>query len=137
MFLARGVAITRDRLRPRSDDYFSHRLPLARDVAYTSLGLQRRLLAGTAKSTAVRRLKPSPNRCGGLHGSRWWNKAAGAFVRGLVNRRTKELICSVGWLMGVAARGSCWPHCCLSASSPLARSALPAGQAPAAGLRSN
>jgi len=86
---SREVLDYRDRLRPAfTDDTVSHRLPLARDVAYTSLAYNVGV-AGTAKSTAVRRLNQS-DIAGGCTALGWWNKAGGRVVRGLVNRRTKE-----------------------------------------------
>lgn len=79
----------RDRLRPAfNSDTVANRLPLERDVAYTSLAYNVGV-SGTAKSTAVRRLNQS-NIAGGCEALGWWNKAGGRVVRGLVNRRTEE-----------------------------------------------
>lgn len=79
----------RDRLRPAfTSDTVANRLPLERDVAYTSLAYNVGV-AGTGKSTAVRRLNQS-NIAGGCEALGWWNKAGGRVVRGLVNRRAEE-----------------------------------------------
>jgi len=73
--------------------YFSaetrrYRLPVARDVAYTSLAYNVGN-RGAGRSTAVRRLNAGNVR-GGCQALTWWNKAGGRVVRGLVRRRGAE-----------------------------------------------
>lgn len=88
MFSAEIISY-RDRLRPAfTPQTIANRLPLARDVAFTSLAYNVGV-AGTAKSTAVRRLNGG-NIAGACTALGWWNKAGGRVVRGLVNRRTEE-----------------------------------------------
>jgi len=64
------------------------RLPPPRHAAFDSLSYNVGT-AGTAKSTAVRRLNAGdvPGACEAIG---WWNKAGGRVVRGLVNRRAEE-----------------------------------------------
>lgn len=87
--LAREVMAYRDDLRPAfTDDTVQNRLPVERDVAFTSLAYNVGV-AGTARSTAVRRLNQA-NVAGACEALGWWNKAGGRVVRGLVNRRSEE-----------------------------------------------
>lgn len=87
--LAREVASYRERLHAHfTPETLSSRLPVARDVAYTSLAYNAGV-AAIAKSTAVRRLNDG-NINGGCEALTWWNKAGGRVVRGLVRRRTDE-----------------------------------------------
>lgn len=83
------VLAYRDDLRPAfTSETVANRLPLARDVAFTSLAYNVGV-AGTRKSTAVRRLNQS-DIAGACEALGWWNKAGGRVVRGLVNRRAEE-----------------------------------------------
>lgn len=86
----------RDRLRSAfTSATLASRMTLERDVAYTSLAYNVGV-AGTAKSTAVRRLNQS-DIAGGCTALGWWNKAGGRVVRGLVNRRSEEVeLCMMG-----------------------------------------
>lgn len=87
--LAREIISYRDRLRPAfTRDTLDARMPLRRDVAFTSLAYNVGV-GGTAKSTAVRRLNAG-NVPGACEAIGWWNKAGGRVVRGLVNRRSEE-----------------------------------------------
>lgn len=65
------------------------RLPVTRDVAYTSLAFNVGI-AGAGRSTAVRRLNAG-DVAGGCQAIGWWNKAGGRVVRGLVLRRAEEV----------------------------------------------
>lgn len=65
-----------------------HRLPVARDVAFTSLAYNVGV-TGAGKSTATRRLNAG-NIAGACEALTWWNKAGGRVIRGLVNRRADE-----------------------------------------------
>lgn len=86
---SRELLAYRDGLRSAfTSDTLASRLPLERDVAYTSLAYNVGV-SGTAKSTAVRRLNQA-NIAGACDAIGWWNKAGGRIVRGLVNRRIKE-----------------------------------------------
>lgn len=67
----------------------AHRLPVLRDVAYTSLAYNVGVRAA-GKSTATRRLNAGDIR-GGCHAIGWWNKAGGRVIRGLANRRSEEV----------------------------------------------
>lgn len=79
----------RDRLRPAfTAQTLAQRLPIPRDVAFTSLAYNVGV-HGTSKSTAVRRLNAG-NIAGACVAMGWWNKAGGRVVRGLVNRRSDE-----------------------------------------------
>lgn len=71
-----------------TDDTKRARLPVMRDVAFTSLAFNVGI-AGAGRSTAVRRLNEgnTPGACDALT---WWDKAGGRVVRGLVLRRTEE-----------------------------------------------
>jgi len=64
------------------------RLPVHRDVSFTSLGYNVGK-AGAGNSTAVRRLN-GDNIAGACDALTWWNKAGGRVVRGLVRRRADE-----------------------------------------------
>ncbi|MEO1733567.1 MAG: lysozyme [Pseudomonadota bacterium] len=64
------------------------RLPVPRDVAFTSLAYNVGV-AGAGRSTAVRRLNDG-SIAGACDALTWWNKAGGRVVRGLVNRRSEE-----------------------------------------------
>lgn len=71
------------------------RLPVHRDVAYTSLAYNAGVSA-ISKSTAVRRLNEG-DIAGGCEAIGWWNRAGGRVVRGLVNRRADEVrLCRIG-----------------------------------------
>lgn len=75
--------------------YFSHdtianRLTPHRDAAYVSLAYNVGI-RGAGKSTATRRLNAGDIR-GGCVALGWWNKAGGRVVRGLVNRRSDEVV---------------------------------------------
>lgn len=69
-------------------DTLRHRLPVGRDVAYTSLAFNVGI-AGAGRSTATRRLNAG-DIAGGCQALTWFNRAGGRVVRGLVNRRTEE-----------------------------------------------
>lgn len=69
-------------------DTLSKRLPPERHAAFDSLSYNVGT-AGTARSTAVRRLNSGDIR-GACAAIGWWNKAGGRVVRGLVNRRADE-----------------------------------------------
>lgn len=64
------------------------RLPVRRDVAFTSLAYNVGV-GGAGKSTAVRRLNAG-DVAGACDALTWWNKAGGRVVRGLVRRRGEE-----------------------------------------------
>lgn len=66
----------------------ANRLPVERDVAFTSLAYNVGV-SGASKSTAVRRLNEA-NITGACEALGWWNKAGGRVIRGLVNRRREE-----------------------------------------------
>lgn len=66
----------------------STRLPVTRDVAYSSLAINVGI-AGAGKSTATRRLNAG-DIVGGCEALTWWNKAGGRVIRGLVRRRSEE-----------------------------------------------
>lgn len=73
--------------------YFSEttkltRLTPHRDAAYTSLAYNVGI-RGAGRSTATRRLNKG-DIAGGCAALRWWNRAGGRVVRGLVNRRAEE-----------------------------------------------
>ncbi|WP_078059248.1 lysozyme [Tropicimonas marinistellae] len=71
------------------------RLPVGRDVAYTSLAYNAGIGAA-GKSTATRRLNAG-DVAGGCEALTWWNKAGGRVIRGLVRRRTAEYhLCMFG-----------------------------------------
>lgn len=87
--LAREIISYRNRLRPAfTSQTLANRLPIPRDVAFTSLAYNVGV-SGTSKSTAVRRLNEG-SIAGACTALGWWNKAGGRVVRGLVNRRTEE-----------------------------------------------
>ncbi len=87
--LAREILSYRDRLRSAfARDTIVNRLPIPRDVAFTSLAYNVGV-SGTANSTAVRRLNEA-NVTGACTALGWWNKAGGRVVRGLINRRSEE-----------------------------------------------
>lgn len=65
------------------------RLPVARDIAYTSLAYNAGVGA-ISKSTAVRRLNAG-DIVGGCEAIGWWKKAGGRVIRGLVRRRSEEV----------------------------------------------
>lgn len=71
-----------------SDETVDMRLPVKRDVAFTSfafnVGIQ-----GAGRSTATRRLNAG-DIAGGCEALTWWNKAGGRVLRGLVRRRSEE-----------------------------------------------
>jgi len=94
--LARQVLAYRERLRPAfTEETIRERLPVARDVAFTSLAYNVGV-AGTARSTAVRRLNGA-DVSGACEALGWWNRAGGRVVRGLVNRRAEETeLCMAG-----------------------------------------
>lgn len=78
-----------------SEETRTTRLPVYRDVAYTSLAYNVGI-AGAGKSTATRRLNSGDIK-GGCEALTWWNKSGGRVVRGLVNRRAEELaLCLMG-----------------------------------------
>ncbi|MGH1330763.1 MAG: lysozyme [Paracoccaceae bacterium] len=86
---SREIISYRDRLRPAfTSQTLANRLPIPRDVAFTSLAYNVGV-SGTSKSTAVRRLNEG-SIAGACTALGWWNKAGGRVVRGLVNRRTEE-----------------------------------------------
>lgn len=66
----------------------AERLPVLRDVAFTSLAYNVGI-SGAGKSTATRRLNDG-DVSGACAALTWWNKAGGRVVRGLVNRRGEE-----------------------------------------------
>lgn len=73
----------------------TERLPVTRDVAYTSLAFNVGI-SGAGKSTATRRLNAG-DIAGGCEALTWWNKAGGRVLRGLVRRRSEERdLCMVG-----------------------------------------
>ncbi|WP_299297462.1 lysozyme [uncultured Tateyamaria sp.] len=94
--LAREIIDYRDRLRPAfTADTLERRMPLGRDVAFTSLAYNVGV-HGTAKSTAVRRLNDL-HIAGACQALGWFNKAGGRVIRGLVNRRSEETeLCLAG-----------------------------------------
>lgn len=78
-----------------SDETRTTRLPVHRDVAYTSLAYNVGV-AAAGKSTATRRLNAGDIE-GGCEAIGWWNKAGGRVVRGLVNRRAEDVaLCLMG-----------------------------------------
>lgn len=86
---AREIISYRNRLRPAfTAQTLANRLPIPRDVAFTSLAYNVGV-SGTSKSTAVRRLNGG-RIAGACTALGWWNKAGGRVVRGLVNRRAEE-----------------------------------------------
>ena len=88
--LAEEIMEYRGRLRPYfTAETLRDRLPVRRDVAYTSLAFNVGW-SGAGKSTAVRRLNDGDIR-GGCKAIGWWNKAGGRVVQGLVNRRDEEV----------------------------------------------
>jgi GH24 family phage-related lysozyme (muramidase) len=93
---SREIISYRDGLRMAfTPQTVANRLPLGRDVAFTSLAYNVGV-SGTSKSTAVRRLNQS-NIAGACEALGWWNKAGGRVVRGLVNRRSEETaMCMTG-----------------------------------------
>lgn len=64
------------------------RLTPHRDAAYVSLAYNAGI-RGIGRSTATRRINAG-DIAGGCEAMRWWNKAGGRVIRGLVNRRTAE-----------------------------------------------
>ena len=66
-----------------------HRLTPKRDTAYTSVAFNCGIGA-IGKSTATRRLNAGDIR-GGCQAIGWWNKAGGRVIRGLANRREREV----------------------------------------------
>lgn len=73
----------------------AHRLPVTRDVAYTSLAYNVGVRAA-GRSTATSRLNAG-NIIGGCNALTWFNRAGGRVVRGLVRRRSEEQrYCLVG-----------------------------------------
>lgn len=88
--LAREIIAYRDDLRPAfTVETLRDRMPVARDVAFTSLAYNVGV-SGTARSTAVRRLNE-----GSIEGActaiGWWNRGGGRVLRGLVIRRGDEI----------------------------------------------
>jgi len=78
-------------------DTLTSRLPVERDVAFTSLAYNVGI-SGAGGSTAVRRLNAS-DIVGGCEALRWWNKAGGRVIRGLSLRRGEDYDkCMVGVL---------------------------------------
>ena len=71
-----------------TSETISQRLPVHRDVAFTSLAYNVGK-AGAGRSTAVRRLNAS-DIAGACEALTWWNKAGQRVVRGLVLRRADE-----------------------------------------------
>ena len=71
-----------------SAETLKERLPVKRDVAFTSLAYNAGVGA-IGKSTAVKRLNGG-DVVGACEALGWWNKAGGRVVRGLVNRRARE-----------------------------------------------
>ena len=94
--LARELLSYRSRLhRAFTPDAKATRLPVHRDVAYTSLAYNAGVSA-ISKSTSVRRLNEG-DIVGGCNAIGWWNKAGGRVIRGLVNRRTEDVAkCMIG-----------------------------------------
>lgn len=89
MFAPR-IADFRDRLRPSfTVETVARRLPVERDVAFTSLAYNAGVGA-ISKSTAVRRLNAG-DIVGGCEAIGWWKKAGGRVIRGLVRRRSEEV----------------------------------------------
>lgn len=73
----------------------SSRLPVQRDVAYSSLAFNVGI-AGAGGSTAVRRLNAG-DIAGGCAALTWWDRAGGRVVRGLALRRAAEYpLCMIG-----------------------------------------
>lgn len=95
MFAPR-IADFRDRLRPSfTAETIALRLPVERDVAFTSLAYNAGVGA-ISKSTAVRRLNAGdiPGACQAIG---WWTKVGSRVIRGLVNRRVEEVaLCMKG-----------------------------------------
>lgn len=88
--LAARVQDFRDRIHAYfTAETLSSRLPVQRDVAYTSLSYNAGVGA-ISKSTAVRRINAGDVN-GGCEAIGWWNKAGKRVVRGLVRRRTEEV----------------------------------------------
>jgi GH24 family phage-related lysozyme (muramidase) len=78
-----------------TDETLATRLPVYRDVAYSSLGYNVGLGA-VSNSTAVRRLN-SGDIAGGCVAITWYNKAGGKVWRGLKLRRSEEeTFCMIG-----------------------------------------
>lgn len=73
-----------------NDETRKTRLHAAREAAFTSLAYNVGI-AGAGKSTATRRLNAG-NVAGACQAIGWWNRAGGRVVRGLVNRRTEEVV---------------------------------------------
>jgi lysozyme len=94
--LARELLSYRSRLHLAFTlDTKAMRLPVDRDVAYTSLAYNAGVSA-ISKSTAVRRLNAG-DIAGGCEAIGWWNKGGGRVIRGLVNRRTEDVAkCMIG-----------------------------------------
>lgn len=86
----------RNRLhRAFTEETLKFRLPVTRDVAYTSLAYNAGV-AAISRSTAVKRLNAG-NIVGGCEAITWWNKAGNRIWRGLVNRRKKDYdLCMIG-----------------------------------------
>lgn len=88
--LSREILAYRDGLRPAfTSDTLESRMPVTRDLAFTSLAYNVGVGAASG-STAVRRLNDG-NVAGACQAIGWWNKAGGRVVRGLVNRRSEEV----------------------------------------------
>lgn len=76
-------------------DTIAHRLPAARDAAFTSFPFNVGIGAAGG-STAAKRLNAG-NVTGACEALGWWNKAGGRVLRGLVNRRAAETqLCMAG-----------------------------------------
>lgn len=71
-----------------TEDTLEYRLPVTRDLAYSSLAYNVGIRAA-GRSTATRRLNAG-DVTGGCEALTWWNKAGGRIVRGLVRRRSEE-----------------------------------------------
>ncbi|WHZ35769.1 lysozyme [Sagittula sp. MA-2] len=81
--------------RALTAETLARRLPVTRDVAYSSLGYNIGIGA-VSKSTAVKRLNAG-DVPGGCDAITWWDKAGGKVLRGLTLRRGEEYdLCMVG-----------------------------------------
>ncbi len=86
----------RDRLRPSfTANTVAYRLPVHRDVAFTSLAYNVGVSA-FGSSTAVKRLNAG-DIAGSCEALTWWNRAGGRIVRGLFVRRADDHgLCMIG-----------------------------------------
>lgn len=71
-----------------TEETINSRLTAKRDAAYTSLAFNAGVHA-IGRSTATKRLNTG-NISGGCAAIKWWNRAGGRIIRGLVSRRLRE-----------------------------------------------